>query len=133
MKNKESKLFYIVFFILGLFPLLPFKFKPVGVVLSILLGLFILMKNKKIHFSKMYLNNSILFFAYIFSYFLSTDKIYAAKYIETSIPIILFPLFFLFISKTNFSKQIWNKIEMIFYKVFFISSVIYSILITYIR
>lgn len=129
MHNKESKLFFTVFFILGLFPLLPFHFKPIGVGISLILGLFIILKEKKMKFSIMYLNTVAIFLAYLISYFFSDDKAYALKYIETSLPLILFPIFFLFVSNIKFTKETLDKIEIFFYKIFYISSILYSIFI----
>ena len=130
MNSKEAKLFYITFFLFGLFPLLPFRLKPAGVVCLTLLGLWSYIKNKKFSFSIIYLNNSAIFLVYLISFFLSTDKLYAAKYLETSLSIFLLPLSLSLISaNSHFSKEFIRKIEMFFYKVFFISSVVYAIFI----
>ncbi len=128
--SKEAKLFYITFFIFGLFPLLPFRLKPAGVVALTLLSLWAFAQNRKFRLSKMYLNNAAIFLAYLFSFFFSADKLYAAKYLETSLSLILLPLSFSLISANfQFPKELVRKTEMLFYKVFFISSVIYAIFI----
>lgn len=129
MNSKEVKFFYIIFFIFGLFPLLPFRLKPAGVVAITLFGLWVFVKKKKFNLSKMYLNNALIFLTYIISYFFSSDKLYAAKYLETSLSLILLPLSFSVISKLQFSKEFIRKTEVLFYKIFFISSVVYAVFI----
>jgi len=125
----KEKALYITFFILGVFPLLPFRLKPAGVVALSILGLFAFTKNKKFSFNRIYLNNATIFLAYLISFFLSSNKLYAYKYLETSLAIIIFPLAFSLISGLNFSKDFILKIETFFYKVFYTSSVIYAIFI----
>ena len=129
MKSKLIKSLYLVFILLGLIPLLPFYYKPIGLILGLLISIIVFIYNKKITFSFLFFNNILLFLLYLISYFASDDKIYALKYIETSLPLLLFPLFFLFISSLKISIEKWQKLENLFYKSYVISSVIYSFLI----
>jgi O-antigen ligase len=129
MKTKLINSLLIVFLLLGLIPLLPFYIKPIGIIAALALGIVVVIYKKGITFSFFFFNNILLFILYVVSCFYSDDKQYALKYIETSLPFILFPVFFLFISKLEISKQKWKQLENIFYNVYFIASTIYAIMI----
>ena len=120
---------FVPFLILGLIPILPFHLKPIGLIVALLFGLVSLFLTKRVLLSYLFFNNILLFLLYAISYLYSDDKLYSLKYLETSLPLVLFPLFFLFISKFDFNKNNWQKIEFIFYNTYVISSVIYAILI----
>ncbi len=126
------KILKIIFFLFGLMPLLPFKYKSAGLVAGLIYGIYLILDQnilKKIKFHKNFLYGYILFFIYLLSFFISENKIFALKYLETSLAFILFPSFFLLISGLNLNKTAWKKLEYIFYETYFISAIIYSILI----
>ncbi len=128
MRISKEQLLKIIFFFLGLIPILPFKFKPLGLALGLIFGLFYAIKNGiKTHRNFIY--GVGLFLLYAISVFYSDNQKFALKYLETSMPFVLFPLFFLFISKIEINYKKWKKIELMFYKTYFFSSVVYSILI----
>ena len=129
MKAKAINSLFIVFFMLGLMPLLPLRFNPIGLVAALILGIVVVIYKKKVSFSFLFFNNIILFLLYIIGHFYSDDKLYSLKYLETSLPLVLFPLFFLFISKLEITKNKWRELEYLFYKSYIVASTIYAIMI----
>jgi hypothetical protein len=118
----------IIFLTFGLIPILPFKLKPLGLFLGLLFGFYYAIK-KGIKFHKNFMYGPILFFLYGLSLIRSENLTFALKYIETSLSLVLFPLFFILISRLDINKNSFKKTELLFYKTYFISVLSYSILI----
>lgn len=129
-KNKLNiNLLYFVFFLFGLFPILPFNLKPITVISSVIVGIFCFIKQKKINFSPYYISNGIVFILYFTSLLYSSDQHYAFKKLETTASIILLPLFFLMISNVDIKLRHLIIIETIFFITFYLSAVILCITI----
>lgn len=90
-----NSLFTITFICFGLLPLLPIKLKGTPVILLLVATLFVVLKTKKIFFSKrVFFFLSSLFFVNIFSLFINLN--FPIKQIETILSLLVVPLAFAF-------------------------------------
>ncbi|KAB1066522.1 O-antigen ligase family protein [Tamlana haliotis] len=119
----------IAFILLGLFPIFPFNLKPVIVGVVIAISVFYYFKRAETVFSNIYLFNGILFILYGISFFYSQDKVYALKRLETSLSLVLLPIFFILLSSGVLSKKTLLHIEKVFFKTFYFSVLLMSIVI----
>lgn len=128
-RYKYTSLILVVFLLFGLFPILPFNLKPLTIILPIIIGIAVFIKNKNIKFSRAFFLNSIVFFIYAFSILYSEDQHYAIKRTQTVLALVLLPLFYTLISsiKTEFKRLI--KIEKYLFYSFYFSSIILSLVI----
>ena len=124
-----TKILSLVFLLLGLQSLLPFRLKPIGIIIGVLVAIIIFAKNKKVCLSRLLLINSLIFFIYIISLFNSENTVYVWKYLETSLPFLAFPVFYYLISGLNFTKINFTKISNIFYRTYFLATIMYSIIV----
>lgn len=119
-----TKTFLFLMFLFGLFPILPFNMKPLPLIIGLVFGGFYLVKEKKIIYSKYFFYNSLIFIFYLISILYSDDKVYAFTRIQTSLSLILFPLFFLAITNMEISKKGILKMEKIFFFTFYLASLL---------
>ncbi|HFS67517.1 MAG TPA: O-antigen ligase domain-containing protein [Flavobacteriia bacterium] len=129
----ENKYYYTFFgfflFLMGLLPLLPFHQKPIGLVIGLLFGLVFWIKNIKVQFIKQYFLNALPFFIYFIGMVNSKNTTFVFHYLETNLPLVLFPLVFILFSNLTFSKEQQKKWIVFFYQIYIYSAAIFSILI----
>lgn len=121
----EKAVPYVAFFC-GLFVLLPFKVKPITVIVFFLLGLFSIFKYRirsKIEMKTVFIF-SIFFIVYALSLFFSENIQKGFTILVRCIPIFIIPLGYSFLT---FETRV--KFNQVFRKTFIIAASIYSILI----
>ena len=121
----EKAVPYVAFFC-GLFVLLPFKVKPITVIVFFLLGLFSIFKYRiraKIEMKTVFIF-SIFFIVYALSLFFSENIQKGFTILVRCIPILIIPLGYSFLT---FETRV--KFNQVFRKTFIIAASIYSILI----
>ena len=121
----EKAVPYVAFFC-GLFVLLPFKVKPITVIVFFLLGLFSVFKYRisaKIEMKTVFIF-SIFFIVYALSLFFSENIQKGITILVRIIPILIIPLGYSFLT---FETRV--KFNQVFRKTFIIAASIYSILI----
>jgi O-antigen ligase len=133
IKNKKTTHFALVlaFGLMGIFPLIPEKFEGVVVIsfLAVSLALFLFNPKDRGILKTDFFITSALFFLFLISALLSNDISEGFKKIETMLSLLLFPLvFFIFLGG---SKLDYSKYKHIFFKTFFISNVLFSLLSFY--
>ena len=121
----EKAVPYVAFFC-GLFVLLPFKVKPITVIVFFLLGLYSIFKYRirsKIEMKTVFIF-SIFFIVYALSLFFSENIQKGFTILVRCIPILIIPLGYSFLT---FETRV--KFNQVFRKTFIIAASIYSILI----
>lgn len=104
MKNQENA-FNIVFFIFGLFPIIPFKLKGVSVAALLIISAYLIVKNKMRKFEfRLFLGFSSLFMINVLS--ILNTFIYPSRKVETMLSLILIPLAFAFVGRKVLSKHV---------------------------
>lgn len=129
LKYSDNTLVVITFFLFGLFPILPFNLKPMTIIFPLIIGIWVLVKNRKIYFKRIFFFNSIIFIIYLVSVLYSDDKEYALKRTQTIASIILIPLFYSLISSMSIGSKTLIILENFFFYTFYISSILLSIVI----
>jgi hypothetical protein len=124
----SSFFLFTIFFLFGLFPILTFDLKPIAIIAALVFGLITYLNNKKLSFSKLHFVNIIIFVLYIISISYSTDKYYAIKKLETTLSLILIPLFFILISSINPNSKEFKIAKKLFYITFYFSSFLFCLL-----
>jgi len=123
--NYFSKAYLVSFFLMGLFPIVPFAAKPflLGplVFVSIFSLLFTSLKN--IDWNTILINTGI-FLVFFYSYFYSDNDSQANKQIIRLLPFLVLPFGFALVP-----KEIYYKASRLFFRVFTISCGIFCILI----
>ncbi len=127
-KLLHDKLVFVIFFLLGLFPILPFSLKPFTIVIAIIYGVYSFLKEKKVSFSKLHIISILLFFLCVISIIYSADKAYALKKLETTLSIVIVPVFFILISSINTKSKDVLKYETIFQITFYVSSILFCLI-----
>ncbi len=123
--NKDIKILYIVFFFMGLFPILPFHFKPVPIIFALIIGFYIFFKQRGMVYSAYYFYNCLLLIPYLISLLYSKDFDYGIRKVGTMSSLVLMPFFFLLISKINNKEKKGFKFEKLFITTFYLSSIFF--------
>jgi O-antigen ligase len=114
--------------LLGLSPILPRVVSAIAVGIFVLqsIYLFILSKNK-FKKSKTLLINTSLYITYLFSLIYTSNFEYAYNHLMTALSLLVLPLAFYFLSL--YKNVLISHLKNIFFKTFWIASVIYSLII----
>lgn len=124
----QDKFLLPIFFLFGLFPLLPFSLKPIPIIVALFFGIYTFIINKKLSFSKLHIISSLLFFIYVGSIVYSTDKDYALKRLETTFSMFIIPLIFILLSSIDIKNKNLLKYEFVFQITFYVSSILFCLI-----
>lgn len=127
-KTIQQNLLLAVFFLFGLFPLLPFSLKPFIIVFAIIVGVYSVIIYKRVSFSRLHFICCILFIMYAVSVFYSNDKAYALKRLETSLSLLILPITFILLSSVRIEDDLKLRLEKLFQLIFYVSSVVFCVL-----
>ncbi len=119
-----NKAYLVCFFLLGLFPAAPFRFKPILVVPLILVSVIHLFfsQKKKIDWKTIGISTGI-FLIFFFSYFYTINQEYANKLILRLTPFLILPF-----ALGMVANEIYEKAIRLFFRVFTLSSGLLTIL-----
>lgn len=128
--NFKNILFFISIILFGLYPLIPERYESYVPILFIISSfvLFVTNTKRKIMWQPLIIMSS-LFVAFLISGFLSENLTRGLKKIETMSSLIAFPIASFWFLKN--AKLDFVRIRSIFFKCFFISNIIYSIIAFY--
>ncbi|WP_438989321.1 O-antigen ligase family protein [Polaribacter sp.] len=128
LKDKNFSVVIFVFTFFSSFPLLPFRMKGLPVLIFVCFTFFVFKKKEK-KFDFIYLINSLLFILYVISLLYSDNLKKGLSLLETTVSLMIIPLSFtLYSGYKKLTKNILKE-ELIFKKIFIVSSFILSILI----
>jgi len=119
------------FGLMGVYPLIPERYEGFVVIFFIVVSitLFLLNYQGKGILKKEFLITSSLFVVFLISALMSSEISEGFKKIETMLSLLIFPLvFFIFLGRTRLD---YYKYKSIFFKVFFASNVLFSLLSFY--
>ncbi|MBT8273428.1 MAG: O-antigen ligase family protein [Bacteroidia bacterium] len=128
MKTPAQKISVFSILAFGLFLLVPSIQRWYLVILLGLAALLILIQERKIKFGKTALINTSLYLTYLFSLLFVFHPDDAPKRLEMAMSLLFIPIIFS-VLHSGYPSLFTKKIESLFAKVFFLSSVVFSILI----
>lgn len=127
LRAKHNKLYLFLtscMLIFGIYPLIPNRIEGLSVILLLAVSLvYFVVDFKRKKFTRELVITSLLYVTFFISFLFSKDKTAGLRLIETMLSLIILPvIFYLFLGKITID---FAKVKNLFFKVFFVSSIVY--------